>query len=382
MRPRYSPAPGTHADRSTSMQVQRMPGTQFNAEKAIRESEERYRVILQTISDEVIIVDESGIIETINDAVMSRHYLPPQNVVVDTSLNALFPEHFAQRRLRVIQQVIRAKEARQIEEQLLLDGDVIWFSTKINPLFDTDGSCSKVVVVSRDITIEKDREWFLRSFSKSILSAQEDERKRVARELHDGLAQRLAVLRLDLRRVEKGIGAEQEDVRLRMHGAIDSVNSLIDETRRIAQNLTPAILEDIGLTSAIQRILREFSGRTEVKVESELIDLDGLFTVTEEIHFYRIIQEVINNIERHSRAVTVRLAIHKNAHAIEFVIADDGIGFDVQHAIASSSLQGDHQGLRGLQERARLVNGEFAISSIAGNGTSVSLTVPITDKTL
>ncbi len=356
-----------------------MPGTQFNAEKAIRESEERYRVILQTISDEVIIVDESGIVETINDAVASRHYLSLQSVMVDTSLNALFPEPFALQRLRVIQQVIRAKEPRQIEEQLTVDGDVIWFSTKINPLFEMDGSCSKVVVVSRDITIEKDREWFLRSFSKSILSAQEDERKRVARELHDGLAQRLAVLRLDLRAVEKVAGPEQEEVRLSMHCAIDSVNALIDETRRIAQNLTPAILEDIGLTSAIQKILREFSSRTDVTVESQLLDLDGMFTPTEEIHCYRIIQEVINNIERHSHAGHVVLAIHKNTRSIEFVITDDGIGFDVKSAVVSSSSQVDHRGLRGLQERARLLNGEFAIASTAGKGTSVSLTVPIGD---
>ncbi len=366
-----------------------MPDTQFNAEQAIRESEERYRVILQSISDEVIIVDDAGIIETINDAVVSRTYLPLDNVVVDGSLNGLFPIDFAQRRIRVIRQVIRSKQPVRIEEKLPLDAGVLWFSTKINPLFDVDGTCSRAVVVTRDITIEKERERFLSSFSKSILSAQEEERKRVARELHDGLAQRLAVLRLDLRRIEKEIGAEREpgvhareragagDVCARLREAIDSVNGLLDETRRIAQNLTPAILEDIGLTSAIQRSLREYSSRTCVKVECNLIDLDGLFTPAQEINFYRIIQEVVNNIERHSRATAVVLAINRSAHAIEFVVKDDGIGFDVQRAVASSSSQGDHRGLRGLQERARLVNGELAITSTPRKGTSVSLTVPI-----
>jgi len=369
-----------------------MPDTRFNAEQAIRESEERYRVILQSISDEVIIVDEAGIIETINDAVVSRTYLPLESVVVDASLTGLFPVDFAQRRIRVIQQVIRSKEPRQIEEQLALDGGVLWFSTKVNPLLDIDGTCSKAVVVTRDITIEKERERFLSSFSKSILSAQEEERKRVARELHDGLAQRLAVLRLDLRRIEKEIGAQREpsgapgrdeagaeDVLARMREAIDSVNGLIDETRRIAQNLTPAILEDIGLTSAIQRSLREFSSRTNVRVECDLIDLDGLFTPAQEINFYRIIQEVVYNIERHSRASAVVLSIHRDAHAIEFVVKDDGVGFDVQRAVASSSSQGDHRGLRGLQERARLVNGELSIASVPRKGTSVSLTVPISE---
>ena len=114
-----------------------MSGTQYNAEKAIRESEERYRVILQSISDEVIIVDEAGIIETINDAVVSRTYLPLHRLMVDTSLNELYPDDFAQRRLRVIQQVIRLKLPRQIEEQLPLDHAVYWFSTKINPLFNS-----------------------------------------------------------------------------------------------------------------------------------------------------------------------------------------------------------------------------------------------------
>jgi PAS domain S-box-containing protein len=358
------------------MQNTRSIHHRLTAEKAIRESEERYRIILQSISDEVIIVDDRGIIETINDAVLSRTYLPAFNVDVDVPLAMLFPEPFAQRRLAVVEQVIRERRQRQIEERLVSGKEAIWFSTKINPLFNIEGSCSKAVVVSRNITIEKEREEFLRNFSKSILSAQEDERKRVARELHDGLAQRLAVLRLDLRQIEKGLASDDHRSRSLMQTAIDGVTSLLDETRRIAHNLTPAVLEDIGLTAAIQKVVREFSVRKDVTVQWDLMDLDGLFTPAEEIHIYRIIQEVISNIERHSNAKNVLFTIRESGHAIEFVIKDDGGGFDVKGAVASSALLGGHAGLRGLQERAKLVSGEFKISSIPGKGTAVGLSVP------
>ncbi|HLP18464.1 MAG TPA: sensor histidine kinase [Bacteroidota bacterium] len=350
---------------------------QLTAEKAIRESEERYRIILQSISDEVIIVDDRGIIETINDAVFARTYLPSFSVDVDVPLAVLFPEPFAKRRLEVIERVIREKRPIQIEERLMSGKEALWFSTKINPLFNIEGSCTKAVIVSRNITIEKEREEFLHNFSKSILSAQEDERKRVSRELHDGLAQRLAALRLDLRQIDRALTSLNTDrARDVMKTVVEEVTSLLDETRRIAHNLTPAILEDIGLTSAIQKVVREFSVRSEVTVQWDLMDLDGLFTQDEEIHIYRIIQEVISNIERHSHAGNVFFTIRESGQTIEFDIRDDGVGFDVKHAVATSASLGGHAGLRGLQERAKLVSGDLSISSVPGKGTAVSLIVP------
>lgn len=348
----------------------------LTAERAIRESEERYRVILQSISDEVIIIDDRGVIETVNDAVLARTYLSSLVVCVDVPLRMLFPEPFAQRRLAVVEEVIRERKPKQIEERLAAEGQVLWFSTRVNPLFGIDGSCSKAVVVSRNITIEKEREEFLRDFSRSILAAQEDERKRVARELHDGLAQRLAALRLDLRQAERGLPTGHHRENGLLHAAIENVTSLLDETRRIAHNLTPAVLEDIGLTSAIQKVVREYAARNEVMVQWDLMDLDGLFKPAEEIHIYRIIQEAINNIERHAHASSVMLTIGEAGASIEFVIRDDGRGFDVRQALVSSVSIGGHAGLRGLQERAQLINGDFRISSSPGKGTTVILSVP------
>jgi PAS domain S-box-containing protein len=353
------------------------PAETGQSERAIRESEERYRVILQSISDAVFIVNEHGIIETVNDAAASEHYVAPDRLNVGVSLEAVLPSRMARRRLEALRAVLACGEPRVIEEQVAQGGSPVCLSTTVNPLVNADGSCSKVVMVSRDITADREREAFLRGFSRSILAAQEAERKRVAGELHDGLAQSLAALRVALRQVEQSVPASDTAQRERVRAAMDSVKALLEDTRRIAHNLTPVILEDIGLGAAIDRLLRTFSDTPDASTGREVIALDGLFRPGEQIQIYRVLQEVFNNIDRHAAAHRVDLTIRRADHAIEFEVRDDGVGFEVERTLRSSPRDVDHQGLRGLQERARLLGGTLVIHSAPGGGTSVVLAIPV-----
>jgi signal transduction histidine kinase len=350
------------------------------AEQAARVSEQRYGVILQSISDEALIVDEHGLIETINDAAALRANQASRSPTPGLRLIDIYPRDFVRRRSVAVKKVLLQKEPLHITEKLSYGFQHTWLSTKINPLLGQDGSCTKVVLVSRDVTMEKEREEFLRSFSRSILSAQEEERKRVSRELHDGLAQSLAALRMDLTRLGNQPAADQRTWESQTGRAIATVSLLIDETRRIAQNLTPAILEDIGLTTAIRKLVSEFAAAHGMKSRWHLSNIDDYFTQAEAIHIYRVIQEVTNNIERHSLARNITVSIQCQNGGVEFLILDDGVGFDTGQALASSTVGGNHRGLRGLQERARLLEGSLEITSAPGEGTLVALRIPTTGK--
>jgi two-component system NarL family sensor kinase len=182
---------------------------------------------------------------------------------------------------------------------------------------------------------------------------------------------------MDLTRLAAPPAGQDHQRETRMREAIGAVSILIEETRRIAQNLTPAILEDIGLTAAIRKLVSEFAAAHGLRTRWRLSDIDGHFTQAEAINIYRILQEVTNNIERHSRAKSVTVSIQWLKAGVQFLVLDDGVGFDTVRALASSALGGDHRGLRGLQERARLLEGSLEITSAPGEGTLVALSVPV-----
>jgi PAS domain S-box-containing protein len=350
------------------------------SERATRESEERYRVILQSIVDAVLIVNEDGIVETINDAAATQDYIVPNRLNVGAHLHSVLPRRMAQQRLEALHEVLASRQPRHIEERSSEGEFSAFLSTTVNPLISADGTCTKVVMVSRDVTADKEREVFLRRFSRSILSAQEVERKRVAGELHDGLAQSLAALRVALRQIERDVPPDDERQRAQVEAAIDSVRALIEDTRRIAHKLTPTILEDIGLTAAIQRLLRTFADAGGQTAERQIIPLDGLFRPEEQIHIYRVLQEVFNNILRHAHASRVDLDMRRSGNTVEFEVRDNGVGFRVDRTLSSSARGGGHQGLRGLQERARLLSGTLSVRSAPGEGTTVVLGIPITGR--
>ena len=273
----------------------------------------------------------------------------------------------------------RESEARElvIDEHIAKDGSRVCRSTPVNPLVNADRSRTKRVTASGDVTAAREREALMRWFSKGVLAAQEAERKRVAGELHDGLAQSLAALGVALRQVEQSVHAGDTAQRDRVRGAVDSVKALIEDTRRMAHHLTPAILEDIGLGAAIDRLLRTFADTPNASIGRDVIALDGLFRPEEEIQIYRVLQEVFNNIHRHAAARRIDLTIRRAGHAVEFAVRDDGVGFEVERILRSPRRDVDHQGLLGLQERARLLSGTLTIHSAPRRGTAVVLTIPV-----
>jgi len=205
------------------------------------------------------------------------------------------------------------------------------------------------------------------AFSRQLIENQEAERKRIASELHDGLGQNLVVIK---NRAMLGIkkGADRDRAEKEFGQIAESASQALDEVREITNNLRPQLLDRLGLTKAITAMLNNVGD--VVEVESAIDSIDGIFSENEEICIYRILQESLNNVLKHSDAARVWVIIGRSEGSVSIRIRDNGSGFDP--AAVKNGL-----GLVGLKERSQLLGGELRIDSAVGEGTEIDINLPI-----
>ncbi len=208
-----------------------------------------------------------------------------------------------------------------------------------------------------------------RNFSYQLIETQEQDRKRIAAELHDGLGQSLVIIKnralLSLEKRENSDRAFEQLDEIAL-----AASEAIDEVREITYNLRPYQLDRLGLTKAIISMIRRAQGNIEF--ETEIDDLDGFFPPDIEINIYRIVQESINNIIKHSGAAQVKILLKRFAENIEINIQDDGRGFEPETVKSGF-------GLLGLSERARMLGGNFSIETAPGKGTKINIRLSLKD---
>lgn len=214
----------------------------------------------------------------------------------------------------------------------------------------------------------------LHFLTSQTLSAQEKERKRISHELHDSLGQSLTVLKLQLRGIQKmmpSTGQEKEEI----ESTLNYVNSIIENVRRLSKALSPQLLEDLGLSTALSQLFDETCELQEIKCFLTTDDISELFPSETQVIIYRIIQEILNNIIKHAKANRIEFGVKKWNEKVQFWVNDDGIGFNLNHTL-TSSLKYRGLGLAYMEEQARMLNGVLAIRSKEGEGTWINLTVP------
>ena len=353
-----------------------------HAEEALRESEARFASFMRHAPGTAVMRDFKGRYLFANET-WERLQRRTRQDWEGKTIAEVWPPHMAAKFYEGDLQVIaQGKPVQTIEEIPQEDGIHNWLVTKF-PIPDQDGRPALIGAVGLDITLRRraeealrESEQRLRFLTSQLLSAQERERKRISMELHDELGQSLAVLKLQIRAIERGLGDDQQDLKEGCVELLLYLDGVIDDVRRLSRDLSPAILEDLGLQSALKYLINGVSKHYTVSQAFEVEDLDQLFPAEAQIIIYRIFQECLTNISKHAGATEVSIAVKEHDGLISLMIEDNGAGFDPALVLARRAT-GRGLGLAALDERARMLGGTLEIRSQPGAGTRMTCVIPV-----
>jgi signal transduction histidine kinase len=210
-------------------------------------------------------------------------------------------------------------------------------------------------------------------FARRLIDSQEQERRRLAGELHDGLGQELLIARnrtlMALRRADGDAGVCEQ-----LQHIAELVTSSLASIRELAHNLTPHQLEHLGVTSAIQTMVDAVADTSGIEIDAAIEEIDGMLPLESEINLYRILQEALNNVVHHSGSRTARVHVRPERGAVCMTVVDSGQGFALPRD--ARDLPHGGFGLSSMAERTRILGGSLRIDSEPGHGTRVELSVP------
>lgn len=261
------------------------------------------------------------------------------------------------------------------------DGTRVSVLASVVPLRDSDGSMLGAVSCLQDIT---ERKWAekrlqatnekLQLMSRRLVESQELERRHIARELHDEVGQTLTVAEMNLQAVMQS--PCDAPMARRLQESLQAVERVLEQVRDLSLSLRPSILDDLGLESALRWQTGRQAALTGLRSEFQADVLEDRLDPFIETACFRVAQEALTNVVRHSRASNVSLALRKQNGHLHLFVRDDGVGFDVT-AVRHQAVQGSSLGLLSMEERATLVDGVVELKSTPGQGTEVHAWFPL-----
>jgi signal transduction histidine kinase len=224
----------------------------------------------------------------------------------------------------------------------------------------------------------KESEQELRQLTSQLLSIQEKERRRVARELHDELGQALTVLKINLVAIEDKLASDQQHLKANCEHMLSYIDTVIENVRRLSWDLSPSSLEDLGLSAALGYLVDETCRTHNMESAVVMDEIDHLFPPEIQINIYRLFQESLTNVVKHARASLVSVQVSREDGKVSFMIRDNGRGFHVKQVI-SGKVAKRSLGLTAMNERALMARGSLQISSRKGQGTTIAFSIPTTN---
>jgi signal transduction histidine kinase len=215
----------------------------------------------------------------------------------------------------------------------------------------------------------------LRHLSRQLLLSQEEERKRISRELHDEIVQTLVGINVHLAALSVKAPFDLKDLRKRIARTRLLVEKSVDIVHRFARELRPTVLDDLGLIPALQSFIKDFTKRTKIRVRFEAFAGVEQLNSTQRTVLYRVAQSALANVHKHAHANDVQVRMHKLKQAIRLEIHDNGKSFDVKSVLFAKRHK--RLGLLGARERVEMVGGKFGIESAPGRGTTVTAEIPV-----
>ena len=393
---------------------------QRRSERALRESEERFRLLVQGVQEYGIFqLDPSGNVVSWN-AGAARLMGYRAEEIIGKHFSVFYPKDDEQsgKPQHNLAEAANTGQAQEEGWRVRKDGTPFWASVLITALRDSQGTLRGYAKLTRDMTARREREEALtrakellelrveqraavltrvneelrveiaerrhaeeqfketldqlRALAARLQSVREEERASISREIHDELGQACTAIKMDLALIGRKISKKQAQLRAKIESSMQLVDEMIVTLRRIASDLRPRTLDDLGLAAALEWQGQEFEKRTGIKchlvLPHEPLSLDAERSTA----IFRIFQESLTNVTRHSKATSVEARLEMEGDQLIFRVHDNGKGFDPEEAKAKKSL-----GLVGMQERALLLQGEVRIEGTPGSGTTMILRIPL-----
>jgi PAS domain S-box-containing protein len=351
---------------------------QYEAERKRRALAQRYEYLTRFANDIILVTDLSLRIVEANDRALTS-YEYTRDEILNLHLIDLYPPGSEQLLDTLMRHV--EEESGLIFEAMQQRKNGTTFPVEISlRLLELEGQKMFQEII-RDITERKRTEEVLKQSEKNmrylasqLLNAQEDERKRLSRELHDELGHALLALKLQVESVEEQLLPQQVILKNEVKKILEFINATIEEVRRLYLDLSPGDLEDLGLTAALRSLMEDFSQlQKHIRWTIKLDNLDGLFPLPTQTAIYRIVQEALTNIGKHASPKNVFLGIKREIQEVSFIIKDDGIGFEPNKVVTEKKTLG----LLAMKERVNILGGAFELWSQENRGTKISFTIPI-----
>jgi PAS domain S-box-containing protein len=346
------------------------------AEEKIRSSEEQYRRIVDTANEGIWIIDDASRITFVNSRMAEMFGYSMEEMKGRPARDFMKAD--------AVEQATRLLERRRagIREQfdfpfLRKDGSELWGIVSTTPMLNEAGEFSGALAMVTDITqrkrdeaeIRRSRDQ-LREMANKVMQAQEEERRRISRELHDDIVQKVAALAMGVSRVKRKAVAADESIGAEFTGLQHSIHNLAGDVRRLSHRLHPAVLEHGGLMAALKSFTEEFSQSEGLEVALTVPDTRDAIPQEVGVCVYRVTQEWLRNVAKYARARAAVAVAIEDGH-LRLVITDEGPGFDVERA------RGKGLGLVSIEERVRFCQGTVRISSAPGRGSTLEAVIPI-----
>jgi PAS domain S-box-containing protein len=355
------------------------------AEEALRKSEERYRTLVDNIPGAVYRYNKDRSISFISDEIEKisgypSSYFAGRNVNSFTGI--IHPEDLETFNRATSNRLVYKKPVEAEYRLACRDGNIRWVRDICRMILDENNELIWIDGVLLDITERKEAEAKLlesrkklRYLAAHLQTAREDERTRIAREIHDELGQTLTALKLDLSRVGKKLLNGLKIPVERIQSMSRLADTALKTVKRISAELRPPLLDDLGLTAAIEWQAKDFEKRSCIRTSVAI--KDGHFIISEESKtaIFRIFQEALTNVAQHAEATRVDIILRVIGNDLELIIEDNGKGIAEEQIFSAKSL-----GLLGMRERVQFLDGEMSIEGAPNGGTRILVKIPLANE--
>ena len=348
------------------------------AEEALCQSEQLKASILESLSNDVVVVDSTGIVVAVNEP---RFDFAAGNGFLGFNVGMNYFEtcrtRMAERKLEAtatldgIQAVFDGKRDYFESEYALDSTEQTWLSMSVTPLQGHHG----IVISHQDMTERKRHEKAIHELSGRLINAQEQERSRIARELHDDVNQQLSVLAIEIQQLESFLPQDSSEGRKQIQALWRKTHNLSTDLQQLSHQLHSTKLEHLGVAAALRGLCNEFSSMYKIAADFQFRQVPTALDADASLCLFRVAQESLHNVAKHSQAKKVRMELFGAGENVVLRVSDDGVGFDPGARRNQAGL-----GMISMGERARFVGGKLSVWSKPSMGTQVEATVPLSRK--